>query len=736
MRYALFLTGVAIAVAESGANANPKKELIDKIMHYGQKWMEVEASAWNQPSVQPKKLHLSEEIYPPANSHRVNRPPKPFQLEPLRWGQVQANGWIRDWAEAAARGAGSPKHAMFANIKAFDYPPFHIPPECQLSVDGWKNGRPCSLAFFDEDSAYWIDGMTRLGAVLHDAVLIARVKEDYEAVMANPDYFNATWTKGKSDGGNEAEGWVRSVYSRGLLAYYDYTGDQRILSFLGNALGNYSSADSEGERSLTQIEPMVEAFAYGAPHKLVGTAIEMMEQRSSSLRYLNTLLSGCTNDTAKITKGDCLNKEHGVTFNELAKLFAMIYSWNSNASFLQASVNAFDMVEEYNMQVHGAVSANEQLAGIGPNVGTETCDVADFTYSNQWMLRVVGRAKYGDHVERAFFNAAPGAVNRSFNGHVYYQSPNLCNTSKGVTGPANDPALTDPRWEESWFHTPPCCTGNQVRMLPNFIHHMWFGTPEGGLAATLHGPSMLNTTVQGVRTSIVSSTDYPFDDTITFTIRTDAEAEKPTWSLKLRIPGWCTDPKITVDGTPVAAITDENGFATVRRAWGAASIVVLQLPAVIRATQRTTFANGNQDIGPYNPKYPWAKFPGQNGTGGMPFCVVEYGALTFALPLEAGTPGIFNYAMLCDAEKMYVVHKNAVVRPFDWPLQAPLQIVALAARFHWPDVWTLPPTAVPAEGLSLEQVVLIPYGNAKQFHVSMFPVLSGPQAPPLAARGP
>lgn len=50
------------------------------------------------------------------------------------------------------------------------------------------------------------------------------------------------------------------------------------------------------------------------------------------------------------------------------------------------------------------------MNGIGPNAATETCDVSDFIYSNSWMLRVTGHSKFGDRLERAFYNAAPGAV--------------------------------------------------------------------------------------------------------------------------------------------------------------------------------------------------------------------------------------------------------------------------------------------------------------------------------------
>lgn len=220
-----------------------------------------------------------------------------------------------------------------------------------------------------QDSAYWIDGMTRLGAVLHDSTLTARVREDIEAVIANPDWFNATWTKGKSDGGNEAEGWVRSIYSRAMLAFYDYSGDPTVLAFLTKAFLAYEASMSQGQRSLTQIEALLETHAYGGPSALVETAKQIMATNSAAAQYKSALLGDCSQNST--SHGGCLNSQHGVTFNELAKLFAMISSVTGAADDRQASVNAYEMVAQFDVQVHGAVSANEALSGIGPNVGTE-----------------------------------------------------------------------------------------------------------------------------------------------------------------------------------------------------------------------------------------------------------------------------------------------------------------------------------------------------------------------------
>lgn len=65
---------------------------------------------------------------------------------PLRWGSVEPEGWVRDWAVAASRGAVSPKNAWFAGGNGSNG-----------RVNGWKDGQPHFA--MDEQAAYWIDGL-------------------------------------------------------------------------------------------------------------------------------------------------------------------------------------------------------------------------------------------------------------------------------------------------------------------------------------------------------------------------------------------------------------------------------------------------------------------------------------------------------------------------------------------------------------------------------------------------
>ena len=429
------------------------------------------------------------------------------------------------------------------------------------------------------------------------------------------------------------------------------------------------------------------------------------------------------------------------------------------------------MMLRYDMQPHGVNSADEDLNGIAPNLATETCDVSDFIYSSTWMYRITGHAQFGDRLEKAFHNAAPAAVNRTFTGHVYFQSPNY-SPRQNTGGHPGD------KWDESLWHSPPCCTGNQARMLPNYIHHMWFGTPDGGLAATMYGPSTVTTMIGGTGSTggahnitIVSDTTYPFaqNNTITYTVLFNG-ASAVTFPLLLRVPSWTTlrDMKVTVNGAAVASPSLDpslTGFIRLEQAWQGGDVVHLELPMTITATKSVTVSNGwlnmadnggtgahdvdgagagagagvssKKDTRPAAERTAKRTAGGSvrdlvkagfdtpmlggghmNMTAGVPFCVVERGPLVFALPLEL--PGgkqqppspapPFNYAIECDASAMKLVGGTSMPRgAFDWPLDAPVKIAAKATRFTWPDAWVLPYVPVNGKVENQTSITLIPY---------------------------
>jgi len=165
---------------------------------------------------------------------------------------------------------------------------------------------------------------------------------------------------------------VRSIYSRALLAYYDATGDERIPGFLERAYQNYTAAQSsctrtpicnqthQGSRSMTQMEVLLEMHAFGGPMWMRDLALQLMGPAAGNRGYAfmqRLLLPECVNANASaIAAGQCMQHAHGVTYNEVAKLFAMGSSWSGNASHLLASETAFSLLEQFDMQPFGVNS--------------------------------------------------------------------------------------------------------------------------------------------------------------------------------------------------------------------------------------------------------------------------------------------------------------------------------------------------------------------------------------------
>ena len=68
---------------------------------------------------------------------------------------------------------------------------------------------------------------------------------------------------------------------------------------------------------------------------------------------------------------------------------------------------------------------------------------------------------------------------------------------------------------------------------------------------------------------------YPWDEQITVTV-TGTSAEP--WTLSLRVPAWCADMRLTINGTPTPARAQiQNGYLQLNRSWHTGDEVLLTL---------------------------------------------------------------------------------------------------------------------------------------------------------------
>lgn len=473
---------------------------------------------------------------------------------------IQPRGWLLHYLENQRDGlTGHIEAAGFPyNTRAWMTPTFNI--------EGFTAWWPY------EQTGYWIDGLVRCGYLLGDQSLISRAKEQIDYVLEHADsdgYLGPAFMKNPT----EYNRWPHNIFFRACMAYASASGDMRVVpSLLRHYLSN--SSPHFGFREVCNIEAMLWTYEQSGDARLLDQAIHAYQEYNRTYPKSDTSLNRLFSDR--------IASEHGVTYNETAKLGAILYIYTGNETYLQASINAYRKIDQHHMLVDGVNSSTEGLRGKDPLDSHETCDIADYTWSAGYLLIATGSAEYADKIERACFNAAPGAVTRDFKAMQYFSCPNQ------VIATTNSNHNSFFRGFDWMSYQPDpnvqCCVGELNRIMPNYTARMWMVDNAGGLVAALYGPSQMTAEVGSPRQSItiVEETNYPFSDKIDFVIHTSAPVHFP---LSLRIPGWCQSARLLVNGESVAGNLRSSSFFTLTRLFKDGDQITLLLPMQIKTSR-------------------------------------------------------------------------------------------------------------------------------------------------------
>jgi len=116
-----------------------------------------------------------------------------------------------------------------------------------------------------------------------------------------------------------------------------------------------------------------------------------------------------------------------------------------------------------------------------------------------------------------------------------------------------------------------CCVGSGIESHSKHGDSIWW-RDRATLYVNLFIPSTLDW--EGVKLDL--DTRYPFGEEVVLTIGALDRA------LALRLPGWCADPRVTVNGKP-AVFERRDGYAVLDRRWRKGDRVALTLPMALRA---------------------------------------------------------------------------------------------------------------------------------------------------------
>jgi len=509
--------------------------------------------------------------------------------------------------------------------------------------------------------------------------------------------------------------WGHSHMGRALVAYYQATGDPRILAALVKVYRHYPlpkfQADFPAVNGIVNLDPLLDTYLLSGDRQVLDNALKAVRQ-PAFVQVVNQWNRG------DITAG------HTVIFYENIRVPALLYPWTADRRLLDATLTILQWHDQHHLLPVGLCSGEEYQAGRGATRNVETCNVAAAPWTYHWLTRITGQGKYADRMERIFFNAGPAPVARDFQTMSYYQCPNRISLS--LPDEKDEPRCPMPGcYRFSPLANPVlCCVGNVNRVIPNYIIQMWMATLDGGLAATLYGPCRVRTIAGDTPVTIDCATDYPFDTKIKLTVTPQRQATFPLYS---RIPAWCDAPSIKVNGAKQAVAANDRGFAELSRGWNPGDTVELEFPMQPKliCDRETVYPDityfhetRNRKLATVHPI-------------DSPYASVTCGPLLFALAIPDRNPDTpaagakWNYALDLDPGQLArqaKVTREAMPTRWQWQLQgAPVRLSVPAREFDWKPTELQPLPASPIKEGRPTSIGLVPYGCTK-FRISMFPV--------------
>ena len=570
-----------------------------------------------------------------------------------------------------------------------------------LSMDttGWVH--PSQVGW--EEVPYWLRGYVDLAVLTQDADALAAVRGWVDGVLATAQsdgFFGPTSLRTSLGGGPDF--WPFLPLTWALRNWQEYSGDARIVPLL-TAFFRYMNA--QGPSAFNQswvsvrwgdgLDSVFWLYNRTGDAFLLDLADKIHANGANWVNNLPTL------HNVNVAQG----------FREPAQ-----YALRSPSGALtQAAYQNYAAVMGGYGQFPGGGFAGDEVARAGfgdPRQGFETCGIVEFMASHQLLGRITGDPVWADRCEDLAFNSLPAALDPDGKALHYITSANsidLNNTAKsqgqfqnGFAMQAYLPGVDQYR----------CCPHNYGMGWPYFTEELWLATPDKGLAAAMYAPSTVTAKVaDGTSVTITETTDYPFDETVTLKISTPRALAFP---LCLRIPGWCSAPRLTVAGSQVSAPAGP-AYTTVDRTWNNGDTVVLTLPQ--NTTVRTWTAHQGAvtlDHGPLT----YALRIGENYAqfgGSSQFPEYEVHATTpwnYGLALDTGSPA-FSRAGGALADNPFTQSGT------------PVTIAAPARRIpDWQDDGqqvVSPLQTSPAQTTAaVETVTLIPMGAAR-LRISAFP---------------
>lgn len=204
---------------------------------------------------------------------------------------------------------------------------------------------------------------------------------------------------------------------------------------------------------------------------------------------------------------------------------------------------------------------------------SETCASIGLIFFARAMLDAEAKGVYADVMEQALYNTVIAGMAQDGK-HFFHVNPMEIWPEASEKAPVRQHDLPQ---RPGWYACA-CCPPNVARLLASLGQYI-YGQNGSGVYVHLYVGGEVTFEEAGETLRLRMETAYPWDGSGSLTV---AEASGGSWTLHLRIPGWCKSPQISVNGEPVDVTKAEDGYLPLARCWAAGDRVEIRFPMDIR----------------------------------------------------------------------------------------------------------------------------------------------------------
>jgi len=456
-------------------------------------------------------------------------------------------------------------------------------------VSGKKKGEFKGLYFNDSDVYKWVEAAAFALANKKSDELYKLVRQTLSEILSAQDcdgYLNTyfSFEKKKERWSNLRD--MHELYCAGhfiqaAIAYYRAIGEKEVLDAACRLADHINKIFGPNGRTGTPGHPEIE-MALVELYRLTG----MKE-------YLELAKFFIDNRGKGLIGGNPYHIDHK-PFRELEEIVGHavrsvylncgatdIYMETGEKALLDALLRLWHSMTEHKMYVTGGIGSLYTGESFGmdydlPNVTAyaETCAAIANVMWNWRMLLATGEARFADVMELALYNGVLAGI--SLDGEKYFY--------------VNPLADRGTHRRQRWFRCA-CCPPNIARMLasiPGYIYSL----SSKGVWIHLYVQSRAYLDIHGISVDLFQKTRYPWNGEIEIQVQPEEEA---TFSIYLRIPGWCRRPRVFINEEAAKQPIKPGEYLEIQRLWKPGDRIKLTLPMLVERTVCHPYVMENHD---------------------------------------------------------------------------------------------------------------------------------------------